>query len=367
MQILLDILKFGLFNCFLIGTLFLVNKRGNVAANRYYGILVWLLSIVVLESLLILSGDIFLIPHLFSAGSMMLFLIPPFSYLLQQSLLQSGKKTEVAVLLLHCVPFLLCSISLLPVFLKSGEAKAEIIKKIYYENWKIEWKYMLYSAGNIIQFIVYHILIIRIIKSKSKQPLKKALHLNLSWLGLLMFVMNALVLVYLLLYLSFVYSTAYNHQWMLVFIILMLLVIYLTSFQLIKNPFFFSRHESIYKRSTLKKEMADALEGKLSMLLEEQKPYLKPRLKLSELAQLLHVTPHQLSQFLNQKKDASFNQMINTWRVKHAKDLLQDDKENKKTILAVALESGFSNQANFIRVFKSATGLTPSQYRISGP
>ena len=51
---------------------------------------------------------------------------------------------------------------------------------------------------------------------------------------------------------------------------------------------------------------------------------------------------------------------INIKRVEHSMKLLQESDE---TVLDIALQSGFNNTANFNRIFKKTTGLTPGEYR----
>lgn len=109
--------------------------------------------------------------------------------------------------------------------------------------------------------------------------------------------------------------------------------------------------------------MSIKLDKTLISFLKEEKSYLNPEIKIAELAKMLDVNTHQLSQFLNQKMNTTYNAMMNSLRIDHAKNMLRNDLQKEKTILSVALDSGFSNQSNFIRVFKNYTNLTPSQYR----
>ena len=51
---------------------------------------------------------------------------------------------------------------------------------------------------------------------------------------------------------------------------------------------------------------------------------------------------------------------VNIKRTEYAKVLLNETDE---TVLSIALRSGFNNTANFNRIFKGVTAMTPSAYR----
>ena len=78
------------------------------------------------------------------------------------------------------------------------------------------------------------------------------------------------------------------------------------------------------------------------------------------LAEKVKVTPHQLSQYLNEVMKLSFYDFINQHRVEAAKISLCNSRQ---AILDIALIVGFNNKATFNKSFKKYTGMTPSQYR----
>lgn len=336
-------------------------------ANLFYGFWIIFLSAVLLENIVIVNGDIFDFPHLFSTGAITLFLVPPFSYLLHQHLMDPSRKMNIPAILGHCLPFIIVMLTMMPFFILSSEVKTEIIQRVYVEHQPVKGHYRYYSAFNIIQFIVYSVLIVRSLRASKGLSLKKGIRSKLDWMNLLTLIMNGLILAYAVLYVSVIYNIDYQFNLMFIFGFFLLVAIYVSAFQMIKNPFFFSSDLSVYKGSMLKDDVVSKLEIKLNELFMNQKPYLNPKVKLADVANDLGVHTHQLSQFLNQKQDTTFTQMINAARIEHAQNLLKSDPEKSQTILAIALDSGFNNQANFIRVFKEATGSTPSEYRAANP
>jgi AraC-like DNA-binding protein len=75
------------------------------------------------------------------------------------------------------------------------------------------------------------------------------------------------------------------------------------------------------------------------------------------------VSPHQLSEILNERLHMNFSSYLNGFRVREAERLLGSRPD--ATILEIAFEVGFSSKASFNTHFLKQTGLTPSEYRKS--
>lgn len=110
--------------------------------------------------------------------------------------------------------------------------------------------------------------------------------------------------------------------------------------------------------------LAQTLSDDLASIMETKKPYLLNDLTLQNLAEMLSLNKHQLSELLNVHLSKSFYDYINQFRISYAMALLKSD-DSKQGILAIAFESGFNNKNSFYRLFKERTGLTPSEYRRS--
>lgn len=105
---------------------------------------------------------------------------------------------------------------------------------------------------------------------------------------------------------------------------------------------------------------ANQLMQRIEALMEEQRLYLNSDLKMGDVAAKLGVHQNEVSACINNCKGYSFSQFINGYRVTYAQQLLRDHPEKK--MAQVGLESGFANDTTFYRVFKSITGLTPSEW-----
>ena len=83
-------------------------------------------------------------------------------------------------------------------------------------------------------------------------------------------------------------------------------------------------------------------------------------ISLKSVSKYAGVSQPHLSRMFSEKIDGGFKNYLNMLRVEKATELL---KNTDKNIIEVMLESGFSNQATFNRVFKKNTNLTPKEYR----
>ncbi len=117
-----------------------------------------------------------------------------------------------------------------------------------------------------------------------------------------------------------------------------------------------------YKTSPLTEKQIANYKKELLVLMEKEKPYLKTALKISDLANMLKLPSHHLSQVLNEGMQTSYYDLINGYRIELAKQKLREEKYRHYSILAIGMECGFANKTTFNRTFKKITGMTPSEY-----
>lgn len=118
------------------------------------------------------------------------------------------------------------------------------------------------------------------------------------------------------------------------------------------------------KKNYLKDQKKEALHQALKSLLEEEKIYLNPQLRLSDLANQLGTSRTYISTVINDCFDMNFNALLAHYRVMEAKQLLTCSKIRKNfTMEYVSEQSGFNSLASFNRSFKKVTGKTPTTYR----
>jgi len=115
-----------------------------------------------------------------------------------------------------------------------------------------------------------------------------------------------------------------------------------------------------YIKSGLTKSLSLELKQNLTDLFEKENLHLRNDINLEMVAQKLNTTRHNASQIINEHFGMNFHELINQFRIKEAKELLQ--KKNKQNIIDIAYEVGYNNKVTFNKAFKKETQLTPSQY-----
>ena len=101
------------------------------------------------------------------------------------------------------------------------------------------------------------------------------------------------------------------------------------------------------------------LEG-LELAFHHINSHFKSTLTLSQAAEQAGMSVSSLVRCFKKKTGMTFVDYVNSLRLSHASGLL---KENRLSLLDVALSSGFNSQSHFNRVFKKKYGVTPGDHR----
>ncbi len=117
-----------------------------------------------------------------------------------------------------------------------------------------------------------------------------------------------------------------------------------------------------YASNSLSRNEAREIARKVEEIMETEKPYLQTDLKVADLAAMVGISSHKLSQFFSQHKGHTFYDYVNKFRVEEFKRLVKDDKNRYLTLSAMAEKAGFSSRASFFRHFKNIEGISPGEY-----
>jgi len=117
-----------------------------------------------------------------------------------------------------------------------------------------------------------------------------------------------------------------------------------------------------YPGSSLSAGRVQELSRQLTRFVEQEKPYLEPKITIGDLALRMGWPVNDLSRVINEGLGQSFYDFINSYRVAEFKELLIDPDNHQFTLLSLAYEAGFNSKSTFNAIFKKFTGMTPSEY-----
>lgn len=299
--------------------------------------------------------------HLFSSA--VVFLLGPFLYFFVKfNSDQRSKKLPKISIGFHFIPFL---VFLFVLIYFSFLAKENISTQVFHPEYTLKA-----NSPNIIVPLVKlaHLLVYSLL---STQLLSYTLDSAKSLLRILIFgflILQGIIWVFFLI--TIIYNSQLFQSTDVILGVVISISVYIFGYLNLKQsdilPITVSKVlKKKYRTSNLKKLQSEDLYEKLIDFLEKEEPYLDPEITLKSLASQLHLSPHQLSQVINENSDFNFSNLINHYRVKKFKVLITERSYKNHTLLSIALQSGFNNKNSFNQAFKKETGTTPSQYRKS--
>ena len=98
-------------------------------------------------------------------------------------------------------------------------------------------------------------------------------------------------------------------------------------------------------------------------LFEREKLYLKPNLRLIDIAQISDIPTYEISKYISTNLNSNFQDFVNNYRVREAKKQISCESNRHLTLEAIGQASGFNSRSSFFRVFKKLSGLTPKQFK----
>lgn len=145
-------------------------------------------------------------------------------------------------------------------------------------------------------------------------------------------------------------------------------VIYSTSFVVVKRSVFFEEQTETtpvrkYEKSSLTLEIQSSTLRKLEHYMESEKPYLDAGFSLPLMAKRLSVSTHHLSQILNEELGQSFFDLVAQYRVAEAQQLLTSPETAHLKIEEIAQQVGYNSKSAFNTAFRKITQQTPSEFR----
>lgn len=259
----------------------------------------------------------------------------------------------------HFIPFLCALLIYIPVMIFINKPESYIKITLFI------------SLLSVIHITIYIILSIVAIKQYSRSILNNFSDiekLNIQWLYFLSYIYIFAWLIFLIIRVFFP-NTEYNdYFWLLVCAIIYIIGIFtLKQPEIVLGKFqddlIEKKKNTKYEKSGLSDEQMNKYLDVIQKEFEQEKIFLDSEITLKSLSEKLSISTHHLSQVINKKLARNFYDLINTYRIREAKEKLQDKCNSQLTILDIALETGFNSLSTFNSAFKKTTGITPSAYR----
>ncbi len=295
-------------------------------------------------------------PHLLGVGYPLLFLVGPCFFLFIKYYGQLNFKLK-PVEWLHFLPFLIMLGLTVPTYLSSVEEKLQVVD-FYYNilpNGPVAFAAWLRASLHLILLFSYTLAAVLFLKATHKKN-----GVLLKRISMLLLVLAALEMA---LQTGFLLSNASAITSEIVLSGFMALAVLMLGFWIVDiRQIIPVLERPKYKTSPLSEAQSDAIQSKIEGFLETEEGYLNPDLKIAQLAKAVDIPSHHISQVLSEKMQTNFYELVNQYRVKKAKELLQSELFKKLSVQAIGQECGFSSKTSFYRAFKKITDMTPAEF-----
>ena len=336
---------------FLLGITFLF---GPYNPKRLLSVLFFIMAYVPFQFELVYTKALFYYPHFFLTYIPVILLFGPFLYFFIHFYIFSNSLKPIEVIK-HLILPVVSLLAVCPIFLTNSDEKIGLINSLYYESASLEYNFLsVLCVGSI---FYYTWLLFQDLPSIQRAKTKTSIFFLLFSVTLMGIIFSTIGLASLLTH-SLVLL-----KWGNLFFSLVILSCYCLQirFDTFLPELLEELQESKKRKSQLTGINIQRALANLNHIMIKEKKYIEPSLSLTRLAELIHLSPHQLSELLNHEIGLNFNSYIMEFRVKEAIKLLE--KEPHKTILSIALSVGFNSNSAFYTAFKKVTGKSPSFYR----
>lgn len=356
---------FGICVGVFLGLLLITLGKENKLANRLLGCLLLSFAFSIDEFVIQSTGFTESYSFLLGLSQLLLFLFGPLFYFYVK-VLTKKKFSFRDEHILHFLPFLFLILYNIPFIIKNPADKLAYFYSTAYRNESIA-----ILSLQIIHLYIYIYFTWKLVRKHEKKimtTMSSIDKINLRWLkmGIYLFIaVFGFMLVIIVLYFA---GINYFSIFDVVVPLSVSAIICLMGYYGLKQPIIFSNSETKtkgkkYEKSALNNSMSEEYLQKLQCYMDDNKPYLQSNLTLQKLAAALGISPHHLSQIINDRLNQNFFDFINQYRVKEAQRLLVHPKGQLLTILAISEESGFNSKTAFNIAFKKVANMTPSEFR----
>jgi len=357
------LITYATVQCFILSAILLYRNESKDAPKRWLALVILLVGLQCLNFLYEYFQWYESAPPFIWTSAPLWFLVGPALYFFSRSAVQKKKAFEWYDHL-HIVPFIAAILYIGRFYLLDGQAKITILTS-FYDTYSQEPDYFFY-AFLLSEFIYgfYALYLFNQYFRNVGDEYSNDLIYQMRWIRFLLMGFLGFIL------LSFIYNILllFNFEYFIqadyITYLFLAIVVQVLGFSAILNPQSFFK-TPIHLDKTDKLNNSDEFEAMFTLIrnhMHNEKPYMNPELRLSDLSRELDIPSHKLSQVINKMADQNFFEFINSYRVEEVKKRLPKSEYEHLTMVGIAQECGFNSSASFYRVFKQQTQLTPSQF-----
>jgi AraC-like DNA-binding protein len=376
-----DIIIFlGVFQGLFLSWFFIKNGQKDKRANLYQGLLLLFLSLNIFEEWLNNTGYIVKVLAITNFSEPTNFTFAPLLYLYVINSLNPERKKKEWV---HFLVAMFWLIYMVFQFIQPNEIKYNS----YIGTKHPDWGVLKVTSGisddpigirmyinqlTAIQLIIYLSAVIVIMRKK----LRSLGHTLFNTNNELLIILRNFLIHFLLIFIIYISTKIYFGMQSDIggYLIASYIsfMIYSTSYQVLNRSEFFNQPGSFltfplmkYQKSSLSEENKELILSKIRKEMEGNTYFTNNLASLSGLAKQINESSHHVSQVINEKMNKNFFELLASYRVDHAKKLIEKDKDLKLTVEELADLVGYNSKSSFNNAFKTITSQTPSEYRKS--
>jgi len=348
-------------------SLILLKKQGRIFYDEVLVFWLLLLCLHLTINFLQYEGYYETYPHLIGVSSSFTLLYGPLLYFYVDSYISKKPKFKNKYLL-HLTPFILYNIMMLPFYVQTGTHKL-----VYFqESFRLDPPglfeiFQWVKAVTIPAYIIWIFVLLKQHVKNISQYLSFTDQVDLAWIKYLVYSVSVIAVFIV----GFkIYDDNNFEPERYLFAAVSIWIFGIGYYGIRQTPVFSNAREiknvrlpsRDFKKKIIEKLTKANYKETLIDYMRKEKPYLKSKLTIDDIANDLNIPTHHLSLFLNEAINKNFFDFINSFRIQEFKQRLIDPNFKQLTILGIALDCGFNSKASLNRIFKSQTGQTPSRY-----
>jgi AraC-like DNA-binding protein len=304
-------------------------------------------------------------PHILSIGEPFAFLYGPFAFLYITRSINNAPSRPLGEIM-HFIPFTLFVVYLCFsfYFFDAFEKQRRVLSMSVVSAQGVIALTIVLQAQILTYFIILSHRFISY-KKKLKNQFSSINKMDFSWLVQFLLVLLSLWMIDIVRFVGGIFGNVEQMTAESILYIAAALFCYFILFSALKQPHVFlpaNQDADREQKRNLSELTLKEYQGRLSEIMDKEKPHLKPELSLNQLSEAVGIPSRSLSEVIRSSGMDNFYDFINDYRVREFIDLVRRPEMRGRTVLDFMLEAGFNSKSAFNKAFKKKTGKNPGSY-----